>query len=185
MEIQKIETKKIPCKHEGYLLPFSNAPVIISQGYEGPYSHIATKRGSLFYDDRFSIDFALQLNTSVSASKSGIVFGVISSNSDYYQGYNISKGLSTPTNWIILEHLDNTFTLYSHLAKDRIKVKIHEMVNKGDIIAFTGLSGWIGKTPHLHFEAYALPPGCARASFPVAFSNYSESLYHKDLFKLH
>lgn len=64
----------------GYTLPFlSTHGVDIFQGYNGPYSHFATKRGngSFIFDDRFSLDFRLPPKTSVFAAKRGIVQVVV------------------------------------------------------------------------------------------------------------
>jgi 4-hydroxy-3-methylbut-2-enyl diphosphate reductase len=50
---------------------------------------------------------------------------------------------------VILKHYKNYTTYYGHLSK--IKVKVGQWVNKGQVIGNVGTTGWT-TGPHLHFE---------------------------------
>lgn len=179
MKITKVEIKETPPAREGYILPFIGEEAKIFQGYNGPYSHAATRRGicEVLYDDRFAIDFALPLGTSVLASKSGIVYEVINDSYQYYEGLDLETGLDTRANFILLKHFDETFTLYSHLAGESIQIERGMEAAKGQKIAETGKSGWIGPVYHLHFQAFKE----IGSSFPVVFDNYQGPLEHSQL----
>jgi len=165
-----------------YRLPFQSNIRIISQGYNGPYSHKIWKRHSIngtniVNDDRFSVDFVCLPGTPVLASRNGIVLTGDDTCSRYYNGEEFEKGIRFFPNFMILRHEDDSFSLYSHLKKDSIRVRQNQRVAKGQVIAETGLSGWIGRVPHLHFEAYN-PPHGRRKSFPVVFEDFDGPLEH-------
>ena len=54
-------------------------------------------------------------------------------------------------NFVVIEHSDNFYTLYGHLAKGSITVFAGEEVQQGQVIAKLGHSG-SSTGPHLHFE---------------------------------
>lgn len=49
------------------------------------------------------------------------------------------------------------------------------------MIARTGLSGWIGPVPHLHFAALRYGPQMGRQSIPTVFNDYQGLLEHEEL----
>ncbi len=181
MKLTRIELDFIPEKRRGYILPIEEK-VEIFQGYNGPYSHFALKRGKVerLDDGRFGIDFDVLPGTKVVAAKEGIVYGLIDFSEQYYEGLDLEKGLSTPANFVLLKHNDNSFTLYSHLVGESINLEYGERVEQGQLIARTGMSGWVGTTPHLHFEALEISGG-KRLSFPTLFDNYFGVLEHSEL----
>jgi len=66
--------------------------------------------------------------------------GVVTYSSDKLRGYG---------NMVIIKHNDDYSSVYAH---NRINlVKEGERVNKGQVIARVGLTGW-AELPHLHFE---------------------------------
>ena len=83
----------------------------------------------------------------------------------------MERGMFMMPNLVCLKHDDGTFAVYSHLAENSARVKTHDRVEQGQIMAETGKSGWIGPVPHLHFEAFEYP-GARRMSFPVLFEDY-------------
>lgn len=171
----KINPKIKPEKKNGYILPFSYNDFSISQGYNGPFSHFAISScGGTVYDWRYCIDFAVPVNTDVLASKEGKVVYAIDDSQDVCR----EKSMRTHcgANLIILEHEDNTKTLYSHLNKGSVSVNIGDLVKQGKPIAKTGLSGWIGYFPHLHFCAFFHNDKGGYQSFPVEFCNYKGNL---------
>ncbi len=159
--VEKVNLDFTPPLRDGYVLPFISDIVNIFQGYNGPYSHFAMKIGSsekpeniTTIDGRFALDFAVPFGTRVLAAKAGVVRGTICFNDGVYQGLDPEVGLNIPTNFIILTHQDSSRTLYSHLAKSGIVVRGGQEVEQGQLLGITGPSGWIGPTPHLHFECY-------------------------------
>lgn len=53
-------------------------------------------------------------------------------------------------NAILINHDDNTQSVYCHLRKNSIIVKKDQRVQKGDVIAMVGMSG-LSEFPHLHY----------------------------------
>ena len=116
------------------------------------------------------IDFGVSIGTPVKAVLSGVV--VETGNTDAYPGcYSYGK-------WVLLKHGNGLSSLYAHLSD--IRVKAGQKVSTGQIIAYSGNSGY-STGPHLHFTVYAsdavkvVPLGqwrktyyCAKARVPVA-----------------
>lgn len=90
------------------------------------------------------VDFKASPGTKVLASLSGTVKGT--GNTDLVQGcYSYGQ-------WILIEHPNGLSTLYAHLSL--IKVKAGDTVSTGDIIGYSGNTGY-STGPHLHFGVYA------------------------------
>ena len=53
--------------------------------------------------------------------------------------------------YVKIDHGNGIVSLYQHIKKDSIKVKVGQTVTKGQVIAQVGNSG-IGSGAHLHFE---------------------------------
>ncbi len=119
------------------------------------------------------IDMGTVIGTPVKAALSGVV--VETGNTDAYKGcYSYGK-------WILIKHGNGLATLYAHLSS--VQVKAGERVRTGQIIAYSGNTGY-STGPHLHFTVYAadavkvMPLGqfrktyyCAKARVPVASLN--------------
>ncbi len=82
------------------------------------------------------IDFLANTGTPVYAPGAGKVI---------YTGWNGGYGLT-----LKIDHGYGYVTLYGHLKK--IKVKRHQYVKRGDLIAISGNSGKLSTGPHLHYE---------------------------------
>ena len=54
-------------------------------------------------------------------------------------------------NYVALDHGDGFETLYAHLKRDSIPVRVGDTVGVGDVLGEVGSSGW-SDHPHLHFE---------------------------------
>lgn len=166
-----------------YRLPFDpdENPVIISQGRNGPWSHFnQSPKGK---DLSNAVDFALPVGTPVLAARSGRVLGLSYDGSDeYYTGLDpeIGNSLKGKTNYVAINHGDNTVALYSHIRKGSLKVGEWTEIEQGEEIAETGLNGWIGEIPHLHFQVIDMAN--KMHSVPVEFENYTGALEHSELY---
>lgn len=90
------------------------------------------------------VDFGASIGTKVKSALSGVVIG--EGNTDLAcRGASYGK-------WVLIEHGNGLSTLYAHLSL--IKVNVGQEVNTGDIIAYSGNTGYT-TGPHLHFTVYA------------------------------
>ena len=118
------------------------------------------------------VDFRATTGTLVKAALSGVVAGT--GNSDLVPGcYSYGK-------WILLQHDNGLSTLYAHLSLIRVVPGQH--VNTGDIIAYSGHTGYVVPPgpagSHLHFGLYVTEGvkivqytnsiNCKNAVIPVA-----------------
>lgn len=125
---------------EVYWLPYStNTSQSIYQGYNGNFSHQNT----------YSLDFSHKSGTEVLAARSG---KVIITKSDSNQSC-LTKDCAKFNNKVIILHDDGTFAEYVHLKKDGIAVHKGDDVKQGQLIGYSGNTGW-SKGPHLHFSVF-------------------------------
>lgn len=85
----------------------------------------------------FGLDIANREGTSINAANSGII--VLASDTAAYG------------NTIVIDHGQNVFTMYLHLAE--LKVKAGDLVQKNDLIATMGSTG-LATGSHLHFTQF-------------------------------
>lgn len=141
-----------------YDLPFApGSSFPVSQGYHSNFSH---------HDGlEFALDFAMPEGTPVYAAREGTVVSVEVSN---------TKGRPDPTlqtkaNAITVLHPDGTLAHYAHLSYRGSLVSVGQQVARGDMIGFSGNTGY-SSGPHLHFHVYrALSAEGSWQSLPVQF----------------
>ncbi len=129
-----------------YALPFARGSnVFVSQGYNGGITH----KGLSAY----AIDFPVSIGTPVYAARDGIVVGA--------EGSNNIGGMSPEyrkyANYVIIEHSDGTMGNYYHLRQGGVSVTIGQKVSKGDLIGYSGNTGYTSG-PHLHFSVSKVDP---------------------------
>jgi murein DD-endopeptidase MepM/ murein hydrolase activator NlpD len=90
------------------------------------------------------LDFAASRGTPVKAAAGGTVIGT--GNTD------VSCPKGSYGKWILIRHNNGLSTLYAHL--DLIKVSEGQAVSVGDVIGYTGNTGY-ATGPHLHFTVFA------------------------------
>ena len=119
------------------------------------------------------VDFGTPSGSEVKTVLSGTVKGT--GNTDLIHGcYSYGK-------WVLVEHFNGLSTLYAHLSL--IKVQAGDKVSTGDLIAYSGSTGY-STGPHLHFTVYATAgvkimrfgdiktvTNCANAYLPIASTN--------------
>lgn len=118
-------------------------PPLITQGF-GLTSFAKSAAGDVYGSNGHNgIDFKAAVGTTIIASEDGVVKSV--GNSDL-----VCPGGSYGR-WVLIEHPNNLATLYAHLSY--IKVGQGQNVSRGEIIAFSGDTGYT-TGPHLHFTVY-------------------------------
>lgn len=113
--------------------------VRVTQGNNGSFSH--------FGDERYAWDFAVELGTPVHAAAGGVVVWVEDSRTSFGTGPEF-RG---EANFAVLDHGAGLFTSYVHLEYGSALVAPGDVVEAGDVLATTGLSGQM-TGPHLHFQ---------------------------------
>jgi murein DD-endopeptidase MepM/ murein hydrolase activator NlpD len=129
-----------------YALPFAcGSSICVSQGYHGETSH----KGLSAY----AIDFPVPVGTPIYAAREGIVVGVEGSS-------NLGGGSPEYrkfANYVIIEHSDGTMGNYYHLKQEGTAVTIGDKVTKGQLIGYSGNTGY-SSGPHLHFSVSKVDP---------------------------
>ena len=119
-----------------YSLPYEDGKKYrIVQGYFGPYSH----------KERAALDFKMKRGTNICAIRDGVVVRVKEDGDK--GGWN--KKYRPYGNNIIIQHPDGSRAGYWHLQKDGALVNAGDTVRQGQIIAFSGKTGYAAM-PHLH-----------------------------------
>ena len=103
--------------------------------------------------------------TPVLAARGGRVVGV---KEDSDEG-GWSREFARHGNYVRILHKDGTRAKYLPPKLDRAVVEVGHRVARGDLIAYSGDTGW-SAFPHLHFQVDRLDPGTRRwTSIPVKF----------------
>ena len=123
-----------------YLPPLRQPRSRIDQGFGGGFSHTDEQ-------NRYALDFAADIGTTVVAARAGTVMQV---ESDFSKAGLKQEKYGGRANFVRILHDDGTMGLYAHLKLDGVLVRVGQHVQAGQQI---GLSGNTGFTtgPHLHF----------------------------------
>jgi len=123
-----------------YWLPFKKGgSYLVSQGYYDNVSHHDVK----------ALDFSMVEGSKVYAMREGVVVDV---KEDSDKGCPSEECLKL-SNFVTVLHDDHSFAEYAHLKKNGAAVKEGDKVNAGDLIGYSGKTGW-ATGPHLHIEVY-------------------------------
>jgi len=121
-----------------YRLPFStNCRFLLIQGYNSKMSH----------QNELSLDFKMRKGCKIFAAREGIVESL---REDSDVGGTKPEYLSEG-NHIIVRHADGSVAMYWHLQKDGVIVNIGDTIQKGQLIGYSGNTGYTA-FPHLHFQ---------------------------------
>jgi murein DD-endopeptidase MepM/ murein hydrolase activator NlpD len=140
-----------------YALPYpSGLTFAVLQGFHGKFSH----KGS----NEFAVDFDCPVATPVLATREGIV---VAANASAQTSGTTPDFLDyRQTNFVIVMHDDGTLGEYMHLAPSSVGVKPGQRVDRRQMLALSGNTGY-SSTPHLHFQVMtAADDGVAARSFP-------------------
>ena len=147
-------------KHDNsyiYRLPYKQGTSqMISQGYNGKFTH--------FGKSQYAVDFNMKEGAGVYAAREGIV---VKTKSDSNRG-GPNRRFEKDANYIIIEHRDKTLAKYAHLQKDGVVVHVGQKVKRGELIGYSGKTGF-ARGAHLHFIVYKALDGKTRVSIPVKF----------------
>jgi hypothetical protein len=123
-----------------YDLPFETGKSFrLFQGYFGSFSHT----------DEYALDFSMPEGTPVVAAREGKIVQIVIDNN---QGCP-SKDCQTYNNYITIMHPDGSYARYVHLQYKGAKLPLGSEVKRGDIIGYSGNTGW-SSGPHLHFVSF-------------------------------
>jgi murein DD-endopeptidase MepM/ murein hydrolase activator NlpD len=114
---------------------------------------------------RYAVDFALPEGTPVLAARAGKVVSV-KEDSD---ARGLTRSHAEQGNHVRVMHQDRTLASYLHLRYQGAVVEEGETVVRGQLIGYSGHTGW-SLAPHLHFQVDGWDPDTgAWASLPVPF----------------
>ena len=100
---------------------------------------------------KHAVDFIVPEGTPISASFDGIVVDV-KQDSDFG---GVEERFDIFGNYIEIRHTNNEYSIYEHLMKNGSKVKVGDAVKQGQIIGYSGNTGWMAHLgPHLHFDVH-------------------------------
>lgn len=149
-------------KHDNsyiYRLPYEKGKFYkVAQACKGKFSH----------DDnsQYAVDFLMPEGTPVHAARDGIVVET----KDRSDKGGPARDYEDLANHVIIRHQDGTTGEYVHLKKGGAAVKEGDSVKRGDLIGYSGNTGF-SDSPHLHFGVYKAYDGNRRISFPVKFKS--------------
>ena len=141
-----------------YRLPYAQATRYpVTQAYPDAVTHRTP-------DSAHAVDFAMPVGTNIFAARGGIVFVVAAKN---YRGGLDTNRQGADANFVQILHDDGTFAVYAHLNRSSIRVRPGDRVQRGELIAESGNTGF-STGPHLHF-AVIRNAGMRLESIPVVF----------------
>ena len=164
--VEKREVERNPANHQYvYQLPYeTDRSYLLVQGYKSIFSHRS----------EYSFDFKMKIGTKVFAAREGIVEATESS----FNVHGLRNKYLNECNYVIIKHNDGTFAAYRHLKKDGVVVKPGEIVAKGQLIGYSGHTGY-SAFPHLHFMVFRLDENNRAYTFPTRFKTNMGDIFLK------
>ncbi len=149
--------------------------------------HKVYKSGERVDDGTKAVDFLCKEGVSVGAGLEGrvvAVFNNVIKNWDREEEppRRYIKPEEQDGNYVVIEHANGEFSIYSHMQKNSITVKKGDSVRTGQKIGLSGNTGW-SLEPHVHMMVHYFPPknkGGYRSLIP-RFDTESEKIIRKKL----
>ncbi len=124
-----------------YGLPYEQGKAYcMIQGYFSPFTH----------KERAALDFKMKRGTKICAARGGVVVRL---KEDGDRG-GLKRKYRAYGNYVIIQHEDSSRAGYWHLQKDGVLVEVGDTVQKGQVIAVSGKTGY-SAIPHLHFLVWS------------------------------
>ncbi|MCV2886285.1 M23 family metallopeptidase [Aestuariibacter sp. AA17] len=140
-----------------YLKPYAKGQYFpIVQGFRGSYSHSGASR--------YAIDFDMPIGTPIHAARDGVVIDI----AEHHNQGGASRRYAKYANYIVILHSDRTTGEYYHLKYNGAAVSLGQSVKAGDMIGYSGNTGF-SSLPHLHFAVYRAKPFGKFESLPFRF----------------
>lgn len=159
----------------------SKTEAVIGQGFKSGINH--NKSGG--HDLTYSIDFVIPTGTPVTAVQDGTV-EIVRRSTDCYRDLDPIAGRRAWSTEIDVRHPQfekgsgKILSMFQHLDPSTICVVEGQKVTRGQILAYTGLTGWVGPIPHLHLSM--LKTGSPHLqTIPFKFENDDMSLDDRDI----
>lgn len=150
-----------------YNLPFpAGEAYLLAQGNKTEHTHNEII-------SEYAFDFAMPVGSLIAAARGGVVGHVV----EKYSAGGDNIHLKDRSNRVMICHDDGTVATYAHLKKDGALVEIGDRVYAGQVIGFSGSTGY-STFPHLHFVVLK-----GRQSIPIHFRNQYTILYEGQIYK--
>lgn len=150
-----------------YALPYETGKAYwMVQGYFSHFSH----------KERAALDFKMKRGTKICAAREGVVVRV---KEDGERG-GLKRKYRADGNNIIIQHPDGSRAGYWHLQKDGALVNVGDTVQKGQVIALSGKTGYAA-FPHLHFLVWHFDKDGKWQQVPTRFQTSKGIKYLKSI----
>ena len=138
-EIYNLKSGRVkPDNSYVYYLPFATgSKFLLIQAYNSKMSHT----------NELSLDFKMKQGSKICAAREGTVIAI---REDSDEG-GLNSAYLNKGNHIIIRHNDGSVAMYWHLQKDGVVVNPGDTVTKGQLIGYSGNTGYTA-FPHLHFQ---------------------------------
>lgn len=124
--------------------------------------------GSHLHNDVWAWDFRMPTGTPIVAARDGLVR---MARGDSTQGGCDSR-FAAQANYVVVDHGDGLETQYLHFST--VSVRKGQRVRKGELLGFSGSTGW-SCGPHLHFKvARATGSGWNNPSVPAHIEGFGD-----------